>query len=106
MASVQSQVSKQTESSPRAPLQNDNENAEQLATLAEGKVADAVKGTSSRDKPRQDDIKIEDYASDIERKKAEQAEDREHIKAQRQAGVDVDGSLGQGRQSNEDNSNV
>ncbi|KAJ4125439.1 hypothetical protein NW768_009058 [Fusarium equiseti] len=102
MASVESQVSKQSQ----APLQNDNENAEQLATLAEGKVADAVKGTSTRDKPRKDDIKIEDYASDLDRKKAEQAEAREEIKAQRQAGVDVDGSLGQGRLSNEDNSSV
>lgn len=63
MASVESQVSKQSQ----APLQNDNENAEQLATLAEGKVADAVKKTSTRDQPRKDDIKIEDYASDIER---------------------------------------
>ncbi|KAF4972549.1 hypothetical protein FSARC_896 [Fusarium sarcochroum] len=106
MASVESQVSKQTESNTQAPLQNDNEDAEQLATLAEGKVADAVKGTSSRDKPRKDDIQIEDYASDIERKKAEQADAREEIKAQRQAGVDVDGSLGQGRLSNEDNSSV
>ncbi|PCD31196.1 hypothetical protein AU210_010854 [Fusarium oxysporum f. sp. radicis-cucumerinum] len=102
MASVESQVSKQSET----PLQNDNENAEQLATLAEGKVADAVKGTSSRDKPRKDDIKIEDYASDLDRKKAEQAEAREEIKTQRKASIDVDGSLGQGRLSNEDNSSV
>ncbi|KAF4414705.1 hypothetical protein F53441_14711 [Fusarium austroafricanum] len=102
MASVESQVSKQTET----PLQNDNEDAEQLATLAEGKVADAVQGTSSRDKPRKDDIQIEDFASDIERKKAEQAEARADIKAQRQAGVDVDGSLGQGRLGNQDNSSV
>ncbi|KLO93271.1 uncharacterized protein LW93_6268 [Fusarium fujikuroi] len=102
MASVESQVSKQSE----APLQNDNENAEQLATLAEGKVADAVKGTSSRDKPRKDDIKIEDYTSDLEKKKSEQAEAREEIKTQRKSGVDVDGSLGQGRLSNEDNSSV
>ncbi|KAM0248223.1 hypothetical protein ACHAP5_003605 [Fusarium lateritium] len=102
MSSVESQMSKQGE----APLQNDNEDAEQLATLAEGKVADAVKGTSTRDKPRKDDIKIEDFSSDLERKKAEQAEAREDIKAQRQAGVDVDGSLGQGRLSNEDNSSV
>lgn len=42
----------------------------------------------------------------MDRKKAEQAEAREEIKAQRQAGVDVDGSLGQGRLSNEDNSSV
>ncbi|GKU03453.1 hypothetical protein FLAG1_05990 [Fusarium langsethiae] len=102
MASVESQASKQDE----APLQNYNEDAEQLATLAEGKVADAVKKTSTRDQPRKDDIKIEDYASDLDRKKAEQAEAREEIKAQRKAGVDVDGSLGQGRLSNEDNSSV
>lgn len=63
MASVESQMSQQS----KVPLQNDNENAEQLATLAEGKVADAVKGTSSRDKPRKDDIKIEDYTSDLEK---------------------------------------
>ncbi|SPJ72891.1 uncharacterized protein FTOL_02620 [Fusarium torulosum] len=102
MSSVESQVSKQGE----APLQNDNEDAEQLATFAEGKVAAAVKGTSTRDKPRKDDIQIEDFSSDLERKKAEQAEAREDIKAQRQAGVDVDGSLGQGRLSNEDNSSI
>ncbi|KAJ3460132.1 hypothetical protein MRS44_010999 [Fusarium solani] len=86
--------------------QNDNVEAEQLATLSEGKVADAVKKSSGRDKPRKDDIQIEDYASDLERKKAEQAEAREEIKARRRAGVDVDGSLGQGRQRNEDNSDV
>ncbi|RSM09357.1 hypothetical protein BHE90_001650 [Fusarium euwallaceae] len=86
--------------------QNDNVEAEQLATLSEGKVADAVKKTSGRDKPRKDDIQIEDYTSDLERKKAEQAEAREEIKAQRRAGVDVDGSLGQGRLRNEDNSDV
>ncbi|KAF5661285.1 hypothetical protein FHETE_8519 [Fusarium heterosporum] len=102
MSSVESQVSKQGE----APLQNENEDAEQLATLAEGKVADAVKKTSTRDQPRKDDIQIEDFSSDLERKKAEQAEAREDIKAQRQSGVDVDGSLGQGRLSNEDNSSV
>ncbi|KAG8670197.1 hypothetical protein FPOAC2_09544 [Fusarium poae] len=102
MASIEGQTSKQGQ----APLQNYNEDAEQLATLAEGKVADAVKKTSTRDQPRKDDIKIEDYASDLDRKKAEQAEAREEIKSQRKAGVDVDGSLGQGRLSNEDNSSV
>ncbi|KAH6970019.1 hypothetical protein HG530_012042 [Fusarium avenaceum] len=102
MSSIESRVSKQGE----APLQNDNEDAEQMATFAEGKVADAVKETSTRDKPRKDDIQIEDFSSDLERKKAEQAEAREDIKAQRQAGVNVDGSLGQGRLSNEDNSSV
>jgi hypothetical protein len=63
MASIEGQTSKQGQ----APLQNYNEDAEQLATLAEGKVADAVKKTSTRDQPRKDDIKIEDYASDLDR---------------------------------------
>ncbi|RSL69590.1 hypothetical protein CEP53_002181 [Fusarium sp. AF-6] len=95
-----------TRSQGKALNENDNVEAEQLATLSEGKVADAVKKTSGRDKPRKDDIQIEDYTSDLERKKAEQAEAREQIKAQRRAGVDVDGSLGQGRLRNEDNSDV
>ncbi|KAJ4168548.1 hypothetical protein NW754_010466 [Fusarium falciforme] len=95
-----------TRSQGKVLNQNDNVEAEQLATLSEGKVADAVKKTSGRDKPRKDDIQIEDYTSDLERKKAEQAEAREQIKAQRRAGVDVDGSLGQGRLRNEDNSDV
>lgn len=63
MSSIESRVSKQGE----APLQNDNEDAEQMATFAEGKVADAVKETSTRDKPRKDDIQIEDFSSDLER---------------------------------------
>ncbi|KAI8665607.1 hypothetical protein NCS56_00997000 [Fusarium sp. Ph1] len=95
-----------TRSQGKVLNQNDNVEAEQLATLSEGKVADAVKKTTGRDKPRKDDIQIEDYTSDLERKKAEQAEAREEIKAQRRAGVDVDGSLGQGRLRNEDNSDV
>ncbi|KAJ4309316.1 hypothetical protein N0V84_011574 [Fusarium piperis] len=95
-----------TQGQGKALNQNDDVDAEQLATLSEGKVADAVKKTCGRDKPRKDDIEIEDYVSDLERKKAEQAEAREEIKAQRRAGVDVDGSLGQGRQRNEDNSDV
>ncbi|RSL58819.1 hypothetical protein CEP54_007580 [Fusarium duplospermum] len=95
-----------THSQGKVLNQNDNVEAEQLATLSEGKVADAVKKTSGRDKPRKDDIQIEDYTLDLERKKAEQAEAREEIKAQRRAGVDVDGSLGQGRLRNEDNSDL
>ncbi|WAO92219.1 Hypothetical protein NCS54_00971500 [Fusarium falciforme] len=95
-----------TRSQDKVLNQNDNVEAEQLATLSEGKVADAVKKTSGRDKPRKDDIQIEDYTLDLERKKAEQAEAREQIKAQRRAGVDVNGSLGQGRLHNEDNSDV
>lgn len=48
--------------------QNPNVNAEQqLETFAEGKVADAVEKASARDKLRKDDIKIEDYASDLDR---------------------------------------
>lgn len=40
------------------------------------------------------------------RKKEEQAEARREIKEQRQAGVDVHGSLGEGRLWNEDNRDV
>ncbi|KAM0421375.1 hypothetical protein ACHAPT_010910 [Fusarium lateritium] len=104
MANVKNQA--QTQSEGTALNQNDNVDAEQLATLSEGKVADAVKSTTGRDKPRKDDIEIEDYTSEIDRKKAEQAEAREEIKAQRRAGVDVDGSLGQGRLRNEDNGDI
>ncbi|KAI8664537.1 hypothetical protein NCS55_00962800 [Fusarium keratoplasticum] len=95
-----------TRSQGKVLNQNDNVEAEQLATLSEGKIADAVKKSCGRDKPRKEDIQIEDYTSDLERKKAEQTEAREEIKAQRRAGVDVDGSLGQGRLRNEDNSDV
>lgn len=56
-----------TRSQGKVLYQNDNVEAEQLATLSEGKVADAVKKSSGRDKPRKDDIQIEDYASDLER---------------------------------------
>lgn len=56
-----------TQSQGKALKQNENVDAEQLATLSEGKVADAVKKTSGRDKPRKDDIQIEDYTSDLER---------------------------------------
>lgn len=49
-------------------VQNPNVNAEQqLETLSEGKVADAVKKTSTRENPRKDDITIEDYGSDLDR---------------------------------------
>lgn len=48
--------------------QNENVDAdEQLATLSEGKVADAVKKTSSRSGPYKDDISIDDYSSGLER---------------------------------------
>ncbi|KAM5370213.1 hypothetical protein ACJZ2D_008616 [Fusarium nematophilum] len=106
MPSTKSQVPKQSQAGGQTP-QNPNVDAEeQLETLPEGKVADAVKAASARDKPRADDINIEDFASDIDRKKAEQAEARADIKAQRRAGVDVDGSLGEGRLWNEDIGNV
>lgn len=123
MSGIENQASQQTRPADKE-AQNPNVDAEQLATLAEGKVADAVKGATGRDRPGSDDIKIEDYASDLDRwdspwpvfcnvsadsfirKKAEQADAREYVKTQRRAGADVDGSLGQGRLRNEDNSDV
>lgn len=48
--------------------QNPNVNAEQqMETFAEGKVAHAVEKASARDKPRKDDLKIDDFASDLDR---------------------------------------
>ncbi|KAG8160816.1 hypothetical protein KVR01_009080 [Diaporthe batatas] len=73
-------------------LQNPNVNAEQLATFSEGKVADAVQRKSGIQKaPDDGEVKYDDYASDLDRKKAEQAAARDDIKAAREAGVDVDG---------------
>lgn len=73
--------------------QNPNVNAEQLATLSEGKVADAVQRKSGIQKaPGDGEVKYDDYASDLDRKKAEQAAARDDIKAAREAGVDVDGA--------------
>lgn len=48
--------------------QNPNVDAEQqMETLAEGKVADAVQKTNARDKPRKDDLEIQDFTSDLDR---------------------------------------
>ncbi|KAJ9646560.1 hypothetical protein H2199_002609 [Coniosporium tulheliwenetii] len=62
---------------------------QQMAMPGEGRVADAVeekKGASG---------KQEDFVSDLDRKKAEQAPAREAMKAQRKEEVDVGGILGQ-----------
>lgn len=49
-------------------LQNPNVNAEQLATLSEGKVADAVQRKSGIQKaPGDSEVKYDDYASDLDR---------------------------------------
>lgn len=49
-------------------LQNPNVNAEQLATLGEGKVADAVQRKSGIQKaPGDGEVKYDDYASDLDR---------------------------------------
>lgn len=49
-------------------LQNPNVNAEQLATLGEGKVADAVQRKSGIQKaPGDSEVKYDDYASDLDR---------------------------------------
>lgn len=66
MSGIENQASQQTRPADKE-AQNPNVDAEQLATLAEGKVADAVKGATGRDRPGSDDIKIEDYASDLDR---------------------------------------
>lgn len=95
--------------------QNPNVDAEQLATLGEGKVADAVQRKSGIQKaPGDGEVKYDDHASDLDRyvcrpravmdamdfmadmlatsrKKAEQAAARDDIKAAREASVDVDG---------------
>jgi hypothetical protein len=101
-------------------LQNPNVDAEQMATLGEGQVSDAVQRKSGIQKaPGDGEVKYDDYASDLDRyvcrptrtsdrrpchqgppptdmlvtirKKAEQAAARDDIKAAREAGVDVDG---------------
>ncbi|KAI7787354.1 hypothetical protein LA080_016429 [Diaporthe eres] len=75
-----------------AQPQNPNVDAEQLATLGEGKVADAVQRKSGIQKaPGDGEVKYDDYASDLDRKKAEQAAARNELKEAREAGVDVDG---------------
>ncbi|KAH6692506.1 hypothetical protein F5X68DRAFT_188170 [Plectosphaerella plurivora] len=86
--------------------ENPNVDAEQLATLAEGKVADAVDRKSGTQRAPGQTVVEDHYTGDLERKKQEQAEARQEIKQRRQAGVDVDGSLGGGRVGTEDNRDV
>ncbi|PSS05335.1 hypothetical protein BD289DRAFT_449183 [Coniella lustricola] len=83
-----------------AQPQNPNVDAEQLATLAEGKVAHAVERKSgTQQAPGAGPAEAPDFASDLDRKKAEQAEAREQIKSARQGGADL--GDGAGRLGNE-----
>ncbi|KAK0278057.1 hypothetical protein LTR35_009379 [Friedmanniomyces endolithicus] len=63
---------------------------EALGTYAEDKVADAVKGTQSGSAGKEQDM-----ASDLDRKKAEQAPAREKVQKEEAKGFDVGGVLGQ-----------
>ncbi|OAL55984.1 hypothetical protein IQ07DRAFT_676208 [Pyrenochaeta sp. DS3sAY3a] len=62
---------------------------EQMAAPGEGRVADAVRGASGGGGEQVD------LAADLDRKKAEQAEAREAIKASKGQGAGVGGALGQ-----------
>ncbi|KAH0427705.1 hypothetical protein CcaCcLH18_09536 [Colletotrichum camelliae] len=75
--------------------ENPNVEAEQMETLAEGKVADAVDRKSGAQKVPGQDVQFDDYASGLEQKKQEQQEARQAIKDARREGVDVDGGMGQ-----------
>jgi len=66
--------------------------AEQMAAPGEGKVRDAVAGDSTFQGRSGEQ---EDLASDLDRKKAEQAPARAEIKEKRASGVDIGGILGQ-----------
>ncbi|ROT39094.1 hypothetical protein SODALDRAFT_323553 [Sodiomyces alkalinus F11] len=84
-------------------LQNENEDAdEQLETFAEGDVAHAVQRKSGTQKAPGEEVVEHDFTEELDRKKREQADAREKIKAQRSAGVNVDGGLGRERVGNED----
>ncbi|KAJ4385773.1 hypothetical protein N0V93_010204 [Gnomoniopsis smithogilvyi] len=79
-------------------LENDSVNAEQMATLGEGKVADAVdRKSGTQQVPGSGPAEEQDFASDLDRKKAEQAEARDAIKAAKRDGVDADGGGGGGQ---------
>ncbi|OHF01855.1 hypothetical protein CORC01_02733 [Colletotrichum orchidophilum] len=77
--------------------ENPNVEAEQMATLAEGKVADAVERKSGTQKVPGQEITVDDFGSGLEEKKREQQEARDAIKKARSEGVDADGGLGRGR---------
>ncbi|KAH7324721.1 hypothetical protein B0I35DRAFT_424854 [Stachybotrys elegans] len=81
--------------------QNENVDAEQVATFAEGKVADAVRRKPGAQKIEGQTPQLDTYTNDLERKKEDQAAAREEIKEQRKAGVNIDGFLGEGRLDNE-----
>ncbi|KAF9874976.1 hypothetical protein CkaCkLH20_07670 [Colletotrichum karsti] len=85
--------------------ENPNVEAEQMETLAEGKVADAVDRKSGAQKAPGQEVQFDDDASGLERKKREQQEAREAVKEARREGVDVDGGFGN-RGWNEDNRDV
>ncbi|KUI54482.1 hypothetical protein VP1G_01865 [Cytospora mali] len=87
--------------------QNENVDAEQMASAGEGKVAAAVERKSGTQKaPGDGEVTFDDYASDLDRKKAEQAEAREEIQQARKSGVDVDGGAGARSAGTEDISSV
>ncbi|KAF2739221.1 hypothetical protein EJ04DRAFT_508936 [Polyplosphaeria fusca] len=65
---------------------------EQIAAPGEGKVWEAVEGKGGKSGASGSQP---DLAADLDRKKAEQAEAREAIKAQREQGVSDGGALGQ-----------
>ncbi|KAK1997948.1 hypothetical protein LX36DRAFT_700631 [Colletotrichum falcatum] len=95
-----------SEEASREGPENPNVEAEQMETLAEGKVADAVERKSGTQKaPGQEGVRIDDFGSGLERKKQEQQAARDAIKEQRSAGIDVDGGMGQ-RSGTEDNRDV
>ena len=75
--------------------QNEDLNGEQMAAPGEGKVMDAQLNKNNAGWGEQNSL-----TSDLDRKKVEQREAREEIKADRKQGVDVDGSAG-GRVQNE-----
>ncbi|GKT58140.1 hypothetical protein ColTof4_12066 [Colletotrichum tofieldiae] len=85
--------------------ENPNVEAEQMETLAEGKVADAVERKSGTQKAPGQEVRVDDFASGLEKKKQEQQGARDAIKEERSAGVDVDGGIGQ-RSWREDNRDV
>jgi len=66
--------------------------AEQMAAPGEGRIRDAVVGDSSEQGRSGEQV---DLASDLERKKAEQAPARAQVKEDRAQGVHVGGILGQ-----------
>lgn len=65
-----------------------NTEAEQMRPMGEGDVARAQERKGAFGEQM-------DLASDLDRKKAEQADAREQISAQRQSGADVGGAAGQ-----------